>query len=141
MNTIEIGLLKTPSKRLESSTVNVTEIKISFGGGMGGANNTLYGDILKRDTQFITFKDINSNIIELGINFIVSIRSKKMITTIFDTTAHANYNTQTVNKQIETLKTIHNVNDTIVFVDEYLSDSKVKYEKFSLEIDTEKLDK
>ncbi len=132
MKKIQIGLPCSPSKLLKHSSVKAKEIFVSWGGGMGGASKTYYGEIIKSDKTTILIKTIDGEEIELYKSFIVLTKDVLLLTTVFDTTENANYNSKTVNKRIQTIISSHKLDTKFDFIDKYQSSdtlNKVLVEK------------
>ena len=76
------GLTCTPSHNMSAEVEVVTELVISWGGGMGGSTKTVYGEIIDTKPETIVFKDY------LGIEtvytkaYIVSKCEKQLVTMI-----------------------------------------------------------
>ena len=98
MKKIQIGLPCSPSRRVSAETMKVTEILISYGGGMGGSNQTFY--VTKINGNEITL--ITGEVIKLNPNFIVMEKSVVLVKQVIDTTDHSNYHVKRFKKTIVT---------------------------------------
>ena len=92
LRTTTIGLTCTPSHNMSAEVEVVTELVISWSGGMGGSTKTVYGDIIDTKAKTIVFRDY------LGIetvytkSFIVSKSEKQLATMVNNIYAHLAYN-------------------------------------------------
>lgn len=109
-----VGTLCSPSKLLGTNKEIVTEVLVSYGGGMGGSNERFYGETTKLDgeTKIETFDGK-----ELIVNndFIVYTRKKQIFTVLIDSTKHANYHKHVVKNRIQSRTTLHEVDDVVEF--------------------------
>ena len=88
-----IGLSCNPANRLGHEEIEVQEIFISYGGGMGGGNDTIYATKVvdnPEDGMFIIATDFQGRTIEIGKNFIVTMKPKKLLKEDYDTSMHPN---------------------------------------------------
>jgi hypothetical protein len=76
-----------PSEHLNFGEIKATEILVSWGGGMGGANKTYY--TTKNNGGDYTLLD--GSVITLNPEFIVHKKKVKLVKMVTDTTKHTNY--------------------------------------------------
>lgn len=93
-----IGLPCSPSRQVSfTDKEKGTKIKISFGGGMGGANRTIYAKEVKEINKYgIPMLEITpffGEKEELNPQFIVSSQECRIAIQVVDTSAHSNYRT------------------------------------------------
>ena len=121
---ITIGLPCSPATLVSTESVPVTQVQLSYGGGMGGSNELLYGTIEQElDGNRFIFKTYLGEEIEINRNFVVTIREKRLVVAIVDVTEHKNYNGTVCQKSIQTEYSIVDVSDNVDFVDSYDSDT------------------
>jgi hypothetical protein len=100
---IKIGTPVQPSAGIKTSVKEVYEIKLSHGGGMGGANYKLYGDIkegnLLSDEKVIFVDAYTKEEKIINTRFMVSATRVNFITTTCDATEWANYHEKKCNKE------------------------------------------
>lgn len=92
-----IGLPCSPSKQVSfTDKEKGTKIKISYGGGMGGANRTIYAKEIKEIKKFgipmLEIIPFFGEQEELNPQFIVASQECKMGIQVVDTSAHSNFN-------------------------------------------------
>jgi len=121
MKTLKIGLSCSPSKRISSDNFKATEILISYGGGMGGANKTFYV-INKNGNQYTL---ISGEVIILNPNFIVMERQVELVEQVIDTTAHSNYSTKTCEQSILTEYYKLEYRQDYALVNEYINNDNI----------------
>ena len=115
---IIIGRTCSPSKLIEINEHLMTKIKISFGGGMGGANRTIYAEQIMSDTKTdLIVKQFDNEIITINKEFIVYREPVKVISQISDTTAHSNYHGVKFQSTIHTHLYELKANDEWAYVD------------------------
>jgi hypothetical protein len=102
MKKITIGLPSSPGKIVSKKTSSIKEVKVSYGGGMGGANTTFYGKVVSENKGFITLRDHKEKELEINKRFIVWIKDVQLIKVTFDLTEHANYNKKTCESYVVT---------------------------------------
>jgi hypothetical protein len=103
MKTVTIGLPCTPSKNISKEEMKVTEILVSWGGGMGGSSQRLYGKVLLGATEeCLVFQTIQGEEIEIGTKYIVTKKSVTLVKIVTDVTAHWNYTNIRCKEAIET---------------------------------------
>ena len=125
MKKIKIGLPCSPSHRIEYTELKVTEVLISYGGGMGGINKKYYGmDIINNN-----FKLITGEIIYINPNYIVTKRDVTIIKQIINTTGHTNYQGKICNESILTQLFLLDYNEDYEIINEYLhhKDGRIIY--------------
>ena len=109
MEKFTIGLPCSPSHVSSKKDFICYKILISYGGGMGGANNTYYClkkdlPVLEDEKRFIKFKNlINSEEVTINKRFIVSVSEVKIVKVDYDITKWINYNEKKCNSCIETI--------------------------------------
>lgn len=141
MATIVLGLPCTPSKFISADLKLGYKILISYGGGMGGANRTIYAyvneqtiSVLENVTaKFINFTNINNEEVTINTDFIVMVSKCNLVTTKIDATEHYNYGKETKQKGSGEYKAVIlkdtfeiGINDAYVFKDEYHTNSEIK---------------
>ena len=98
MKTYVIGLPCSPSVSLGHSEIPVTEVLISYGGGMGGANQTYYTTLIDKesDEHFFTLTLFDDKKVKINPAFIVSLTPNiTLVEHVVDATGHANYRGKT----------------------------------------------
>lgn len=96
-----VGTKFSPSKTKDHSTLDVTSLLVSYGGGMGGANVTYYAqDIVKENESELEVECIDGRTMTLNKNFIVKREPVKVLKQIVDITAHANYHKTTCKEKL-----------------------------------------
>lgn len=101
----EIGAPCSPCNFIESKTTKVLKIKMSCGGGVGGSVWDEYGTTKDDFSKggFITLKSAFTNEeITINTRFVVKAEEVQLVTMVWDTTPHANYNRSTCKKQTKT---------------------------------------
>lgn len=99
---IIIGTPVQPSAGIKTSVKEVYEIKLSHGGGIGGANYKLYGDIkgnLLSDEKVVLVDAYTNQEKIINTRFMVSANRVNFITTTCDATDWANYYEKKCNKE------------------------------------------
>ena len=92
---LTFGLSCSPSEITDTQELSVTEFLVSYGGGMGGANQTHYAlDYKTNDDKFYVLELLNGNQIKINPRFVVSMQDKKVLRIENDVTAHTNYHKQ-----------------------------------------------
>jgi len=92
LRTKTFGLTCSPSQNMGTEIKIVTQLVISWGGGMGGSTTTVYGEIIDTKPETIVFKDY------LGVEtvytkaYIVSKCEKQLVTMINNIYDHLAYN-------------------------------------------------
>jgi hypothetical protein len=126
MNKIKIGKPCSPSKLIDKEIFDAHRILVSYGGGMGGANQKFYTrDFSENDNELI-FTDIENRKLTVNKRFIVLKEPVRLVRTLTDTTKHSNYRKTTVaNSQVIQYRVLY-PNDTYEFVDDYVSSSNDK---------------
>lgn len=100
MKTIKIGLPVAPAKNIDITEIKIVEILISYGGGMGGVNETFYAIGIKKKEKVTNIKNFDSREIVINNDFIVKTEAKKLVKVVTDTTAHTNHKNMKCNKSI-----------------------------------------
>jgi len=96
-NKIQIGRPCSPSKLVKIEELILTKIKISFGGGIGGANKEIFAEeIISENENEIVVKQFDNKVINISKSFIVYREQIKAILHITDTTQHSNYHEKRV---------------------------------------------
>ena len=110
-----IGLTCSPATMLDNKVETVTELLISYGGGMGGASERVYGHIENEKEDTLDFVDYLGTRTIYNKRFIVSIKPKQLVTIVVDILPHLTYGGKEckVNKAIQTT---HYVFDTLTEV-------------------------
>jgi hypothetical protein len=119
MSTFKIGKSCTPSTILSHDLINVTKIKVTFGGGMGGANMNLYCTSIEDiENGFKKLNLITGDTMNVNSNFIVYTKKGKIVKLISDITAHLNAKNKSSNSKqvlkIEYIKIFNGENYEIV---------------------------
>jgi len=117
----EFGLCCTPATMVDTQELGATEILISYGGGMGGANQTIYALDYKldKDNSLYNIEVLDGTTTKINKDFIVKIQDKTIIRTETD-----------VRKRSDGFKTIVNYyaidkNDTYhIATKSYVNDMK-----------------
>lgn len=91
-----------PCKVIEQSAQTVTKIVYSTNGGLAGCKQTVYGEILREDENYVHFHDfITDSKIRLGHQSVNRIDEAVMLfTATYDMSEHANYHKTTCAKYI-----------------------------------------
>ena len=97
---IELGLACSPSTITDVQELAVTKFLVSYGGGMGGANQTHYALDYKKTKDYYVLYLLNGNTIEINPRFVVSKQDKKVVRIETDATGHGNYGGKTCKKSI-----------------------------------------
>jgi hypothetical protein len=119
---VKIGRPCSPSTTLSGDHLNVTEFKVSYGGGMGGANETFYAlESMPRKDGLLRLTLRGGEDIDINPRFLVYKRPRVMVIHVVDTTAHANYRNKICEKQIGEYVYILKEGQKAIFVDEYMS--------------------
>ena len=92
LKTETFGLTCTPSFNMDSEIKEVTELVVSWGGGMGGSTKTVYGEILSSYDNTINFKDYLGVETVYTKTFIVSVGKKQLVTITNNIFPHLSYN-------------------------------------------------
>lgn len=98
MKTIEIGNPTSQALNLKFEQFSAIEVLYSFGGGIGGANKTVYATKKKNDNYTL----LNGEEVYINPSFIVTRRDVELVLQVTDTTANANYHNPKVRSKIET---------------------------------------
>jgi hypothetical protein len=80
MKVLEIGLPCSPSKRIEDKVLTVTEVLITFGGGMGGSSRKYY--VMSIEDNKYTL--VSGEVIKLNPRFIVSEREVRIVKQVIE---------------------------------------------------------
>lgn len=88
----------SPSVQIESKNIEVMKIIITFGGGMGGSNQTFYANkVIKTSDGMLFIETVDGRELELNPRYIVLKEKTIILKVVTDTTAHSNYNQKTCN--------------------------------------------
>jgi hypothetical protein len=94
---LTFGLCCTPADIVDTQELGVTEILISYGGGMGGANrkyHVLESRAKDKGSDLLVLDLLDGTTITINTNFIVSYTEKKVIRIETDITQRSeNFNT------------------------------------------------
>lgn len=101
-NKITFGLPVSPSTRLSQKEIKVTKILISYGGGMGGANETHYAKKVVQSEGNVKITTFDGRTIDINPRFIVYKEPCRILEIVTDVTAHTNYHGYKVKKEILT---------------------------------------
>lgn len=120
---IKVGLPCSPITLLDSAEIEAEEIRVSFGGGMGGANLRHYAlDVdMESDENFCIITTIEGRKIEVGKRFIVTCEPVLLQYKKYDMTKWRNYHRQECTSHIEEIYYVQRANEKIVFVNSVLS--------------------
>lgn len=91
MKKIQIGLPCSPAHIVEHEMIKVTEVLISYGGGMGGASRTYFCTNVQKSDPFYLLTRINTEVKKVNPRFIVEMGDIRIVKVVTDTTAHKNY--------------------------------------------------
>ena len=88
----------SPSTRIDSKSIEVTKIIITFGGGMGGSSQTFYANrVDKIPDGMLSVETINGRVLELNPRYVVSKEKTIILKVVTDTTKHSNYHEKMCN--------------------------------------------
>ena len=88
----------SPSIRIDSKNIEVAKIIITFGGGMGGANQAFYANKVDKTTDgMLSIETVDGRELELNPRYVVSKEKTIILKVVTDTTQHSNYNQKTCN--------------------------------------------
>lgn len=102
MKTFKIGLPCSPATMLTTAKAKATEIIVTYGGGMGGTNETYYAQYQRpgaTDNE-IVIRDISGREITLNRRYIVRTEPVTILEVVTDITAHTNYGQKVCSKDI-----------------------------------------
>jgi hypothetical protein len=86
----------SPSTQIDSKSIEVVKIIITFGGGMGGANQTFYANrVDKTSDGMLSVETVDGRKLELNPRYIVSKEVTNILKVVTDTTEHSNYHEKT----------------------------------------------
>lgn len=122
MKTIKIGKTCSPSTILSHTEIEVDELHLSFGGGMGGGSKKLYGVVMELKEGFYTITTIGGRTIEVGKGFVVTKEQVKLVSVTSDITAHRNYHKHCCKSHIETRYYLVRKDENFKIVHDYVSD-------------------
>lgn len=119
-----IGYPCSPCEFIGSEEKEVSRVKMSCGGGMGGSVWYEYGKFDNLDSnKLCEFTDaITGEKKTLNTSFVVKIESGTIVKMSFDTTAHANYNTKICKKQTHTIYRYIKTSDDYEMKDKYVDE-------------------
>jgi len=100
--TIKIGLSCSPSRILSHEKIETSKILVSYGGGMGGANEKHYCTKVVRDEKLWKLTLLTGEVIEVNPEFIVEVAPRTLVKVVSDITEHRNYHSKTCKLAIET---------------------------------------
>jgi hypothetical protein len=117
---IIIGNPCSPSKLIEIKEIPLIKIVLTYGGGMGGANRTLYiEEILSETEREMIVRQYNNEITTINKSYIVFREPIKAIFHTTDITSHTNYHTCKYDASISTNLYELSINDSWEYIDEY----------------------
>jgi len=130
MRTLEIGLPCSPSKRIESEEIKATEIIITYGGGMGGANKKYYATEVVDNTLTL----ITGEVVKINPRYVVTERNVTLVKQVIDTTEHSNYHSHTCSKSIVTEYHLLEYGEEYKITDKYIQakDGKIIYKDIDI---------
>lgn len=121
---LTFGLSCSPSEITDTQELAATKFLVSYGGGMGGANQTHYALDYKTNDKFYVLELLNGNQIKINPRFIVSMQDKKVLRIENDVTAHSNYREKNCEKYI--IVNYYAMDDTDTYtIDKNQFDSKL----------------
>jgi hypothetical protein len=119
----KIGLPCTPSKHVSQEIKKGTKIVISFGGGLGGANRTIYAKTVKEVKKFgipmLEIVPFFGEQEELNPQFIVATQDCQIVKDVTDTTMHSNSSKTTCSFSTSTRYFVIGAADTVFKSNEY----------------------
>ena len=134
MKKLQIGLSCTPSHVVSHEIIKVTEVLISFGGGMGGANKTYYCTNVQKGDPFYLLTKLNNEVKKVNPNFIVEMGDIRLVKLVTDVTAHKRYHDKSQPETIDTEYFKLRQGEDYEIVDKYTSrsDNELKDRKIKL---------
>ena len=100
---IIIGKPCSPSKLVKIEDLSLIKIKLTYGGGMGGANRTLYVEEIQSETEKeLVVKTFDNEIVTINKDYIVYREPIKAVLHVTDSTEHSNYHSKQVNSSVIT---------------------------------------
>lgn len=93
----------SPSTRIEAKNIEVVKIIITFGGGIGGTNQTFYASkVDKTPDDMLSIETVDGRELELNPLYIVLKEKTNILKVVTDTTQHSNYNKKICNYSVRT---------------------------------------
>ena len=125
MEHYKIGLCCTPAKIKNHEVIDVFEMKVTYGGGLGGSVETHYiTDYHLNSMDFFVVTFINGLKEKFNKRYVVSIKPKKVVKVVTDITEHVNYREFVTNEpQIKIIYYVLNLDDTYEVITEYGKDN------------------
>jgi hypothetical protein len=105
MKKIKIGRTYSPSTIISTETIeDCTAVLFSYGGGMGGANETYYCTKVDREkgSEFLTLTLYNGEVIQLNLKNVVTLRKFTLFIVVANALAWSNYHKTKYNRYIVT---------------------------------------
>lgn len=110
----------SPSMHLSDRAIDVDKITVSYGGGMGGVNETYYVRKIEVNSEgFYNLFLYDGETIEINKRFIVKIKPCKLVEIVSDITEHPNLNPDKHTKLIETVYYEIKKNQTYKFINKF----------------------
>jgi hypothetical protein len=104
MSKLTIAADYSPATILSHEVVHTSRVRISYGGGMGGCNETYYTTAINKNSfnPMWLLTSITGEKIEVNPDYIVNIVSRDLVHLVTDITAWANYSKHTCEQNILT---------------------------------------
>jgi len=101
--TTVIGGIGSPVKLISRETTTATKLLVTYGGGIGGANVTYYGNVKfsSQEGNLLLIDDIVNGEIKVNLDYVVTREQIQLIVELWDTTDRTNYNGATCTKSIQ----------------------------------------
>jgi hypothetical protein len=119
----------SPSTHVSDEVISVNRVRISYGGGMGGANESIYTTAIYKEQaingMWIMVDITNGMERQINPRFIVSVDKVNVVKVVTDITEHTNFH-KVVCKQNILTRLIDIGVDTYEMVSEYIKDSDLK---------------
>ena len=125
----KIGFCCSPAEHFYSKTYIITRFIISYGGGMGGTNKTLYcTKYVLNDKGFFNLTLLNGEKETINSKYVVSYKDVKVIEVVTDITEHINYREHVTDKTVlkHNLYMLPYIKDTYTLVDNYINFNDTK---------------
>ena len=118
------GLPCTPSKKIEEERYDAKAVKLTYGGGMGGGNESFY--IKEKQIEYDAHgiakvtKFFTGAVIEINVKYVVHSHDINLLFVKFDTTAHRNEGEYSYKEIIQIYEIPTNA--VVEFIDNYHGD-------------------